>query len=467
MCYLCASHKNKTEMNIRFEKTGNVSAELTITLNKEDYEERVTKALKDLRKKANMPGFRPGQAPIGVLKKRFGEEVTVEQVNHLLGEKLYEYIRENKINTLGEPLPNVEKQKDIDFNNLDGADFVFDIALAPEFDARLSNEDEVDYYNITVGDEAVDNQVKMYANRSGEYKKVEEYQSRDMLKGTMTELAEGGLVVEDVVMMPEYMKNDGEKAKFDGAKVNGSVEFNPSVAYEGNQVELSSMLKITKEEAAEKTGDFRLDIKEITRYEPAAVEQALFDEIFGEGAVSGEEEFRARIKADLEAQYKSDSDYKFSLDLRTYLMGRIGTLEFPDEMLKRIIKQNSPEKEDKDIEENYEKTKDALAWQLVRGQLAEQFAVQVKEDDVRETAKQLARMQFAQYGMTNLSDEVLVNYAEGMLKDKRQADNLVDRTVERMVVSEAMKTVKLNEKQVSIEEFNKMFEEKAEEQANG
>ncbi len=445
-------------MNIRFDKTGGVSAELTITVNKEDYEERVSQALKDLRRKANIPGFRPGQAPMGMLRKRFGGEITAEQVNKLLGEKLYEYIKENKINMLGEPLPNEEKQRGIDFNNIDGADFVFDIAIAPEFDASLSDKDTVDYYRIEVNDAAVDSQVQMYAGRSGEYRKVDEYQPCDMVKGTMTELGEGdGLTVDDVVLLPDYMKNDGEKAKFQGAKVGGSVVFNPYTAYDGSQVELSSMLKITKEEAAGKTGDFRLDIKEMTRYEPAAVGQELFDKVFGEGAVSGEEEFRQRIKADLEAQYRSDSDYKFTIDLRDYLTARIGKLEFPDDMLKRIMKLNNPDKEAKDIEADYDRSRDALAWHLIREQLVEQFAVRVSDDDMRETAKQVARMQFAQYGMSNISDEVLTSYADGMLKDKKQAESLTDRTIERKVTDAAMKTVKLREKTVSIEDFNKLF----------
>ncbi len=445
-------------MNIKFDKTGNVNAEITITINKKDYAERVTKALKDLRKKANMPGFRPGQAPLGILKKRFGTEVTAEQVNKLLSEKLYEYIRDNKINMLGEPLPNAEKQQNIDFDTMDDIDFVFDIALAPEFDAKLTKNDKVDYYNISISDEMVDQQVQMYANRSGEYKKVEEYQPKDMLKGTMTELCDNdGLVVEDVVMLPDYMKNEEEKAKFEGAKVGDSVVFNPSTAYDGNQVELSSMLKITKEEVAEKTGDFRLDIKEITRYEPASVSQELFDKVFGEGAVDGEAEFRNKIKEGLQEQFKADSEYKFTLDLRNYLMTRIGKQEFPDETLKRIMKLNSPEKEDKDIEENYEKTRDALLWQMIKDQLSEQFEVKIDNDSVLETAKQLAKMQFAQYGMANVSDEVLTNYAQGMLKDKSQAEGLVERAMEKKIVSAAMNMVKLNEKMVSLEEFNKTF----------
>ncbi len=446
-------------MEIKLNKTGNVNAEITITINRGDYEERVTQALKELRRKTSIPGFRPGQAPLGMLKKRFGTEVTAEQVNKLLGEKLYEYIREQKLQILGEPLPNVEKQQRIDFATMDSMDFIFDVALSPEFDAKLSDKDTIDYYTITVDDALIDQHVQMYANRAGEYKKVEEYQPRDMVKGTMKELKEEGLTVEDVVMLPDYMKNEEQKAKFATAKLGDSIVFNPSVAYEGNQVELSSMLKITKEEAAEKTGDFSFEIKEITRYEPAAVTQELFDKIYGEGAVNGEDEFRARIRTELEEQFKGDSEYKFTLDLRNYLVARIGTVEFPDDMLKRIMKLNSPEKEMKEIEDSYMPTRDALLWHLIKDQLAEQFQVKVELEDVRETAKQVAKAQFAQYGMANVGDDVLSNYAEGMLKDKQQAESLTERAAEKKIVRAALSIVKLNNKPVSLDEFNKMLSE--------
>ncbi len=446
-------------MEIKLNKTGNVNAEITITINRGDYEERVTQALKELRRKTSIPGFRPGQAPLGMLKKRFGTEVTAEQVNKLLGEKLYEYIREQKLQILGEPLPNVEKQQRIDFATMDSMDFIFDVALSPEFDAKLSDKDTIDYYTITVDDALIDQHVQMYANRAGEYKKVEEYQPRDMVKGTMKELKEEGLTVEDVVMLPDYMKNEEQKAKFATAKLGDSIVFNPSVAYEGNQVELSSMLKITKEEAAEKTGDFSFEIKEITRYEPAAVTQELFDKIYGEGAVNGEDEFRSRIRTELEEQFKGDSEYKFTLDLRNYLVARIGTVEFPDDMLKRIMKLNSPEKEMKEIEDSYMPTRDALLWHLIKDQLAEQFQVKVELEDVRETAKQVAKAQFAQYGMANVGDDVLSNYAEGMLKDKQQAESLTERAAEKKIVRAALSIVKLNNKPVSLDEFNKMLSE--------
>ncbi len=452
-------------MDIKFEKTGSVNAEVVITISKEDYAERVEKALKDYRKKASVPGFRPGQAPMGMLKKRFGAEVTAEEVNKLLGEKLYGYIRENNVNILGEPLPSAEKNKDIDFTTQENFTFVFDVALAPEFDAKLSKEDKVDYYTIAVTDEMVDQQVQMYASRAGEYKKVEEYQTKDMVKGTLRELDENGevkadgVVAEAAVMLPEYMKDEDAKKKFDGQKLGATLVFNPSKAYNGNEVELSSLLKVKKEEVAGLTGDFQYEITEITRFTPAELTQELFDQVMGKDAVKNEEEFRAAIKEGMKNQFKNDSQFKFMIDLRKYLVERVGAVEYPDEMLKRIMRLNNSDKDEQFIEDNFEKSKDELTWHLIKEQLSDQFEVKVEQADLMETAKKMTRIQFAQYGMNNVPEDMLAQYAQEMLKNKQQSENLVYRTVEDKIAVAALALVTLNEKEVSLEDFNKMFQD--------
>lgn len=451
-------------MNISFENVDKVSALLTLKLEKADYEEKVEKALKDFRKKANMPGFRPGQVPMGLLKKRFGTEILAEEINKILGHELYKYIREQKINILGEPMANEEKTPAIDFATQEEFTFAFDIALAPEFDAKLTAKDKLNYYTINVDDAMVDQQIQAYCQRGGQYQKVDSYQSNDMVKGLLAQLdkkgntLEGGIQVENAVMLPNYMKNDDEKAKFDGAKVNDVIVLNPYKAYNGSDVELASLLKISKEEAANMKDNFSFQVTEITRFEAAAVDQALFDQVLGEGVVKNEKDFRERIAEDMKKSFVADSDYKFLQDLRAYLVKRIGELEYPEAMLKRIMKQNNSDKDDAFIEENFKPSLDELTWHLIKEQLSDQFEVKVEQADVLETAKAATRMQFAQYGMTNLPDDVLTNYANEMLKNQKQAEGLVARTVENKIVAKAKETVKLTEKTVSLEEFNKLFE---------
>ena len=451
-------------MNISFEKVDNVNALLTLSLVKADYEENVNKALKDFRKKAQMPGFRPGQVPVGLLKKRFGAEITAEEVNKILGKELTQYIREQKINVLGEPLPNEEKTPAIDFDSQEEFTFVFDVALAPEFDAKISDKDELDFYDITVDDAMVDQQVQVYAQRAGQYSKVESYEDRDMVKGILAQLGEdgqpleGGLQKEGAVMLPNYMKNDEEKAKFNGAKVNDVLVFNPAKAYDNSDVEISSLLGITKEQAAEVKSDFSYQITEITRFVPAEVNQELFDQILGEGKVSSEAEFRANIAESMQRDFAVDSDYKFTLDLRKYLTDRIGALQYPEEMLKRIMKQNNKDKDEAFVEENYAKSIEELKWHLIKEQLVAANEIKVNDDDVKAMAITATRFQFAQYGMTNIPDEYLEQYAKEMLKKPEQVNGLVERCIENKLTAALKNVVTLEHESTTLADFQKFFE---------
>ncbi len=453
-------------MNISLENVDKVSAVLTVKMERADYAEKVEAALKNFRKKANMPGFRPGQVPMGLLKKRFGTEITAEEVNKLLGEKLYGYIRENNVNMLGEPLPNEERQQPIDFDTMDSFEFVFDIALAPEINVAFAADDAVPYYNIEITDEMVDKQVQSYRQRAGQYNKVDSYQDKDMVKGLIAELdengstKEGGIQVEGAVMLPDYMKNADEKAKFAGCKVNDVLVFNPFNAYEGSAVELSSLLKITKEEAAEMKSDFSYQVTEITRFQEAELNQALFDQVLGEGAVSSEEEFRAKVKESLAGQFVADSDYKFGLDLRALLTQKAGKLEYSEVLMKRIMQLSAPKDAAEDyVEKNYDKSIEELSWHLIKEHMVKTLGIKVEQADVQAAAKAIAKLQFAQYGMVNIPEEMLTQYAENMLKQKDQVNGLVARAIEEKIAAEAKKVVKLETKTVSMEDFNKMFAE--------
>lgn len=450
-------------MNISLENLDKVSAVLTIKLEKADYEAKVETALKNFRKKANVPGFRPGQVPMAILKKRFGKDITAEEVNKLLGEKLYEYIRENDLNILGEPLPSLEYQPEMDFDTMGEFTFKFDVALAPEFDVELSANDKLDYYEIEVSDDMVEKQVNMYAQRGGSYEKVDSYEAKDMVKGLLAELdengntKEGGIQVENAVMLPEYMKNDEQKSIFSACKVNDVLVFNPNKAYDGHDVEVASLLKIKKEDAAAMTSDFSFQVQEITRFKSAELNQELFDQVFDKGTVTTEEDFRARIKDLVAGQFVGDSEYKFMLDVRSYLMDKVGKLEYPDTFLKRFMRVSNPKKGEEFVEENYEKSLVELTWHLIKEKLVKVYGIKVEKEDLIATAKDITKMQFAQYGMLNAPEDLLENYANEMLKKQEQVENLVNRSVEVKLSANLKNVVTLNKKSVSLDEFNKMF----------
>ncbi|WP_195659951.1 MULTISPECIES: trigger factor [Bacteroides] len=451
-------------MNVSFQNIDKVSALLTVKLEKADYQEKVDKSLKTFRQKAQIPGFRKGMVPMSLVKKMYGKSVVAEEVNKLLSEKVYDYIKSNNINMLGEPMPNEEKQQVIDFDTMEDFEFVFDIALAPEFKAEVSSSDKVDYYTIEVTDAMVDNQVKAYTQRNGKYEQVAAYEDNDMLKGLIAELdengntKEGGIQVEGAVLMPSYMKNDEQKAIFANAKVNDVLVFNPNTAYDGHAAEIASLLKIEKEAAAEVKSDFSFQVEEITRFVSGELNQEIFDQVFGEGVVKTEEEFRAKIKESIAEQLVADSDYKFLIDARKMLMEKVGKLEFPDALLKRVMLLNNREKGEEFVAENYDKSIEELTWHLIKEQLVKDNEIKVEQEDVIKMAKEATKGQFAQYGMMTVPEDILENYAQEMLKKKENVDGLVGRVVEAKLATALKAKVTLDNKTVPMEEFNKMFE---------
>ena len=449
-------------MNISFEAPDKINGLMTITLETADYQPEVDKTLKDYRKRANIPGFRPGQAPMGMIKRQFGPSVKVEAVNKLLGEKLYEYVRENKIQMLGEPLPS-DKQEQLDFESDQPLTFKFDIAVAPEFEAKLSGKDKVPYYNITVDDKLIDQQVEMYQNRSGQYEKVEQYDSdeRDMLKGDLREVGkEGGIELSDVVLMPQYIKVDDQKKLFGGCKLGDIITWNPRKAYPDNDAEVSAMLKIQKEEVKDHEGDFTFQVTEISRYVKHEVNQELFDQVFGDGNVKDEKEFRQKIADQISQQFKTDSDYKFLQDVRAHVEKKVGKLEFPEALLKRVMMNNNKDKGADFVEKNFEASIKELGWHLMKEQLVAAQDIKVDDADLKNVAKEAARMQFAQYGMSNVPDEYLENYAAEMLKKRENVDGLVDRAVDVKLTAALKNVVKLDEKDITMEDFQKLLQEK-------
>ena len=451
-------------MKISFENSDKVNGLLTLTVEEADYKENVEKTLKDYRKKANIPGFRQGMAPMGMIKRQFGTSVKVDEINKVLGEQMYKYIQDNNIQMLGEPLPS-DKQTPVDVEGDGPYTFMFDIAVAPEFNVELTGKDKIDYYTIAVDDKTIDQQVDMYASRSGHYDKVETYQANDMLKGDLRELdengntKEGGITVEAAVLMPEYIKVEDQKQLYDGAKLGDVITFNPRKAYPESDIEISSLLKIKKEEAADVTADFTYQITEISRYTKAEVNQELFDQVYGKDVVKDEKEFREKIADNLKAQFAVDSDFKFIQDVRKYVEDKIGTLTYPDALLKRIMLNNNKDKGQEFVDKNYDKSIKELTWHLAKEQLVKANNIKIEDADVKEAAKEAARAQFAQYGMNNIPDEYIDNYATDMLKKKEYVDSLVDRSIDRKLTEVLKGVVKLNEKTATLEEFNKMMSE--------
>ena len=453
-------------MKIAFDCADKINGILTMTVEPADYQEKVEKTLKDYRKKAQVPGFRPGNVPMGMIKRQYGTAVKVDEVNRLLGEKLYEYIRENKIQMLGEPLPNTEKQVAQDFEKDGDLTFVFDIAVAPEFEAKLSGRDKIPYYTITVDDKLIGQQVEMYQSQAGEFVKADVFSGNDTITGDLRQLdengntLEGGITTEAGMVMPAYIKEESQKKLFDGCKPGDIITFNPKKAYPDNDAEVAALLKVKKEDITDVNSDFSFQVTEIRHFQPAEVNQALFDRVFGEGNVKDEKEFREKIAEQLKAQFVGSSDYKFLLDVRAHLEEKVGELQFPEALLKRIMLQNNKDKGEDFVEKNFDASIKELKWHLIKEQIVAAQKIEVKDEDLKVVAKNAMRAQFAQYGMSNVPEDVLENYAEEQLKKRENIDNFVDRAVDLKLTEVLKNVVKLDEKAISLDDFNKLLEGK-------
>lgn len=452
-------------MNISFENSDKVNGLLTITVEEADFNASVEKTLKDYRKKANIPGFRPGQAPMGLIKRQFGASVRYDAVNKFVGEQLYKYIQDNNIQMLGEPLPSAKQETPADIEKPAPYTFVFDIAVAPEINMTLDGRNKIDYYTIKADDKLINEQIEMHQSRAGKYEKAEEYNAElnDMLKGDLRELdaegntKEGGITVEGAVLMPSYIKVDEQKNLFNNAKPGDIITFNPRKAYPEGEAEISALLKIDREVAKDLESNFSFQITEIQRFVKAELNQELFDQVFGEGTVKSEDEFRAKIAEGLKPQLEANSDYKFMLDVRTYCENKVGELTWPDELLKRIMLLNNKDKGEDFVEKNYAESIKQLEWHLIKEQLVKANEIKIEDADVKAAAIEMARMQFAQYGMTNVPDEYVENYANELLKKREAVDNFVERAIDVKLAAALKNTVTLNNKEVTLDEFNEMM----------
>ncbi len=447
-------------MKVSFDCPDKINGLLTVTIEEDDFKNDVEKELKNYRKRANVPGFRPGMVPMGLIRRQYGNAVKMDVVNNKLSEEVNKYIQDNKINMLGMPLGS-EKQTPVDLEKDAPYTFMFDIAVAPEFDIELSEKDAIDYYDITVDDKLVDQQVDGFASRFGAYQKAEEYKEGDVLKGDLRELdaegntKEGGVEVEGATVMPQYLKDDDQKKLFEGAKAGDIITFNPYKAYAGG-AEVATLLKVEREKKDDYQGDFSYQITEVQHFEKHAVDQELFDQVFGKDEVKDEKSFREKIAEGVKQQLATDEDFRFLQDLRKYAEEKVGQLTYPDALLKRVLKENNKDKDDEFINKNYEASLKDLTWSLIKNKLAEKAEVKVNDDDVKNVAREIARAQFAQYGMQNVGEEYVNNYAEELLKQRDTVNQFAERAVDEKLVAAIKPVVKLNHKEISLEDFNKM-----------
>ena len=447
-------------MNVNFEKNGNVDGVITITLGEADYAEKVKKNLKRIGQSHPVKGFRPGHTPLSILEKLYGKQVLADVVNDEIGEQLTKYIHENKLNVLGEPI--VTDDTNFDLENGKEFTFKFNVGLAPEFDVDLASI-EIPYYSIAVDEEMFEKQSKSMRMRFGSREDAEEVTPEALLKGSLVELnedgsvKEGGINVESTYVSPRFFKSEDEKAKFAGKKLNEEVVFNPWNTCEGNLGELGGMLNLKREEADVKS-DFKMTITQISVDKEAELNQEFFDMAFGKDVVKSEEEYVAKVKEGIKASLVGDSNYRFTIDAQNAIVNHIGEIELPDEFLKKFFVMKDEKNTAEKMEEEYPKMRPQLIWQLAKDKIAANGAIKVEEEDLLNIAKVLVTQQFSQYGIYNAPADAVERQAKEIVKNNDYRRDLANRAVDDKVFGYIRATAKIAEKEVSVNDFNALFE---------
>lgn len=449
-------------MNITKNQIDNLNATIKIELGKEDYAPRVEQALKDYQKKVVVNGFRPGKTPMGLVKKMYGKAMLVEEINKALGEALSNYIKENDLQILGEPLPNETEQKELNLEE-ENFEFLYDIALSPEVNAKMSKREKVPFYVIKVDDEMIDKQIESVCKNNGTMVPVEEIEGTEYLKGELIELDENGNAKEDGIknedasMSVYHMKDEEALNAFKGKKVGEEVKFNAAKAFP-NKTDFAAMLGVTKEEAENAGENYCFIISEIKRYVDAEVNEELFTKLYGEGAVKDVNDFRERVKADIQNQLKGHSEYRFTIDAKEKLIKKNEDVVLPEAFLKRWIVAVNENLTAEEVEKDFEGYRDEFKWQLIKSAIVKEFGVKVEAEDMKKEARQIAAAQLQQYGLYGLTDEQLDGFAVKLLEDEKQRQHLYERALDNKVFAVIRENMKLEEQEIAMADFEKLFQ---------
>lgn len=451
-------------MNISFEKIGDVAGKLTVNVEENDYKAKVNAELKKIGATHNIPGFRKGHINIDQLRRRFGKDVMSDVINETVYHAVIDYIKENKINILGQPLP--EKVVAVNMDQKDYT-FAYEVGLAPELNIEVDKNVTLPYYTIDITDQMLEDQDKSLRERFGAQVPGEEVDNKAVIKGALMELNADGTVKESEdaiqvingIVAPFYFKNKEEEQKFIGKKLNDKIVFNPYNSCEGNVAELSSMLNIDQDKAAEVKGDFEMVITEIIVVKPAEHNQEFFDSVFGRDKVHNDEEYNQALKEMISNSFRGTTDYYFNTITRDYFVDKYGAdMKLPEDFLIKWLTYTNPEAaKDADMKKEYAEMLPSLKWQIISDRIADQLKVSIDNDDVLARAKFIARQQFNQYGIYNIDEETVTDTAKRILADKNYGRRIAEEVSELKLFAVIREAVTIDLKTVSFEEFSKMI----------
>lgn len=439
-------------MKIEQVKVDELTSRLNVTIEQADAQEKKKKALNEYRRKADIKGFRKGMAPMSLIEKMHGISALVEGVNGMISEGLNKYIADNKLNLLGEPLPNDELQKKIDWENDTDYEFVFDIALAPKVEFQLTNKDKVVYYTATISDESKKTYKSNMLRQFGKLENTDAIKEEDFI---IADLVQGENKVEGTYITLRQIESKTIKKKFIGKKPGDSIEVDVNKAFV-NETDRAALLKVKKEDLATIDPNYTITIKEVKTFTEAELTQDLYDRLFGKDVVKSEEEFDAKVVERIAAEYAQESDYRFMLDTREYLLKKTD-IQLPETFLKKwLFTINEGKFTMEEIEKDFALFLKDFRWQMIRQYIMREQKLEVKREDLLESAKRMAKYQFAMYGLNDVPEAQLNQYAESILANEKEGRRIYEKTEEDLVMAYVKSVITLTNKEISIEDLQKM-----------
>lgn len=449
-------------MNISREKIDDLNEVITLNIGVDDYNEKVESALKDYKKKARLDGFRPGMVPMGLIKKLYFKPVLADEINKIVSENLMNYIREEKIRILGEPLPHIDNEKEIDFDKDTEFEFSFDIGLYPEFTTTITDKDKIVYYEISLDEKEVEKAIDDVKKRHGQFDSKDVVTGSEILKGKIFQSddagtpVENGIQAEESTITPDVIKIAKIKKQFVGARAGQKITFDLRKAFP-DDADIGSMLNISREEAERATGIFTFEISEINEFKDHEINRELFDKVYGEGQISTEEEFRHKIREELKTSYARESDYRFTIDTREYYIKQ-ADINLPLEFLKRWMKENNEKLTDEQIEKDMNEYEEDFKWQVIKDQIIKENEIKATEEEVQDYSRIVTRNQFFGYGLYNIPDDYIDQYSREQLAKPETARKIYDQLLEEKLFRFIKERVKLNRKEVTADKFRQLFE---------
>ncbi|MCU0366894.1 MAG: trigger factor [Bacteroidales bacterium] len=443
-------------MNITRENIDALNAHVIINIAKADYEEKIDKKLREYRRNASIKGFRPGHAPFPMIKKMYGTSILVDEINKLVSDGLSDYIKNEQLDILGEPMPKNDEHS-FDPENSEEFTFTFELGLAPVFELSLTKKQKLTRYLIEPDAKMISDYVDNYARRNGEFIIVKEAEEKDMIKGAIAS-ADGIITNDDATLSVDLVKDEAIKKEFIGKKAGDTVTFDIRTAFP-NDNEIAGLLRMKKEEVSETAGTFTVTIREVSRFMPAENNQELWDKVYGEGTVTTAEEFEAKVTDEIRTYFNRETDFKLKTDARDAILEKT-PFDLPDEFLKRWLVRANEKTTAEEIEKDYHHFRDDLRWQLIKNRIAKENEVKITDEEILAEAMAFTRAQFSQYGLYYATDEQITSFAREMLRKEDESRRIAEKVLDTRVLDIVIDKLKVEEKTVSIEEFNKLFEKK-------